>query len=254
MAKPILVANWKNYPASPLEARSILKKYSQNREIYKKTHFFVAPPLPYIGDVSEKIKAFGGLCVQNLAGISSGTHTGLVLPDILKSFATKAAIVGHSERRKLGETSEDVAKKVQIALKAGIAPIVCVGEEVQDSDGEYFEFLRGQIKKSLSELKKSDAAKIVIAYEPVWAIGKDAQRPIEPEELSQSILFIKKVLTEMYGRIVASKIAILYGGSVDDSNAEALAAVPGVAGFLVGRASLNAGDFKKIAEALTKKK
>lgn len=253
MAKPILVANWKNYPSSLDESRRILRNYSKDRSLYKKLHFFVAPPLPYL-DAVAAFSGFVGLGCQDISSVPKGTHTGVVGSDILKSFGVRITILGHSERRALGENSGDVAVKVGAALASGIVPLICVGENTKDADGEHFEYIREQLKDSLSGLKKSDASKIIIAYEPVWAIGKDAVGAMEPEELSQSALFIRKILTEMFGRNIAGRIPVLYGGSVDEGNADTLAAVPGVAGFLVGRASLDAKRFKKIAEALSKKK
>jgi triosephosphate isomerase len=146
-----------------------------------------------------------------------------------------------------------VSKKVSVALHSGIIPLVCIGEEIRDSEGNYFEFISQQLKSSLESITQTkDAAKIVIAYEPVWAIGKKATGVVEPADLAQMVIFIKKVLTEMFDRKTAEKIPLLYGGSVDAFNASLLVAT-GIKGFLVGRASLDAKAFASIAEALVKK-
>lgn len=255
MAKPILVANWKNYPGSLPEAKSLLTNLAKSSRLYKKISLFIAPPLPYLGIVAERSTTYARLACQDFPSLSDGTHTGMVLPNVLKSFGVRLAVIGHSERRALGETSEDVAEKVKIATNAGIIPLVCIGEETRDSDGDYFEFLREEIKLSLSGIsKKADAEKLIIAYEPIWAIGSQAKGVIEPTDLAQTVIFIRKVLSDIFGRATAENIPVLYGGSVDAANAEALVKETGIKGFLVGRASLRAESFKAIAESLVGKK
>ncbi|MBI2065546.1 MAG: triosephosphate isomerase [Candidatus Zambryskibacteria bacterium] len=254
MAKPILVANWKNYPKSLDEAEDLLKQLSRNSQLYKKVSLFIAPPLPYFESVSNRSKNFARLASQDIPDIFQGTHTGLTTPDILKSFGVRLAIIGHSERRALGETNEIISKKVKVALRSGIAPLVCIGESVRDADGEHFEFLRDELKSSLSGLRrKADILKLAVAYEPVWAVGKQAKSAIELADLSESVIFIRKVLTDMFGRSVAERIPILYGGSVEPGNAGVLARGAGIRGLLVGRASLSAKTFKAVAESLIKR-
>jgi len=253
MAKPILVANWKNHPNSLLEARSLLRQLSRDSRFYKKLSLFIAPPLPYFESVSQRIKNFANLASQDISSSVGGTHTGSVTPDILKSFGVRLSIIGHSERRALGETNELVSEKVKIALRSGIVPLVCIGEVSRDQDGEHFEFLRGQLKLSLASLRKADASKLVIVYEPVWAIGKHATDAIEPKDLSQGVIFIRKVLTDMFGRKTAECIPILYGGSVEPADVSMLWHDTGVRGFLVGHASLDAKSFRVIAESLISK-
>lgn len=251
MPKPILVANWKNHPKSLDETRSLLRQLSRNSKFYKKLSFFIAPPYPYFESVAGRLGKFGHLAVQNISSLPPGTYTGQVTPDILKSFGVRLAIIGHSERRKFGETSEHVAKKVKAALHAGIIPLVCVGEVSRDQDGEHFEFLRDELKLSLTGLnRKNDISKLVVAYEPVWAIGKSARDAITAADLSQSVIFIRKVLTDMFGRKTAEHVPILYGGSVEPANAEALLSETGIRGFLVGHASLHAKSLGAIAQSL----
>lgn len=253
MAKPILVANWKNYPNSLPEAQTLIKDLAKQKLLYKKVSLFLAPPLTYLDLVSKSGKSFSQLATQDLSVLEKGTQTGTVTPEILKSFGVRLAILGHSERRALGESSVDVASKIKVALRAGITPLVCVGETARDNEGEHFEFLRDQLKTSLATLSKKEAGKILLAYEPVWAIGKSAKQAIEPLELSQTIIFIRKVLSDLFGREVAESIPLLYGGSVEATNAKALMKDSGVRGFLVGHESLKATHFKEIALALTTK-
>lgn len=253
MSRPILVANWKNYPASSEEASFILKGLAKKSSVYKKLTTFIAPPTTYFESVSKRVKSFASLASQDIPEDINGTHTSVVSPDILKSFGVKLSIIGHSERRALGETDKKVSEKIKVALKSGIIPLVCVGEMVRDHEGNYFEFISEQIRRSLASVSRAvDAEKIVIAYEPIWAIGKKATGVVEPADLAQMVIFIKKVLTEMFDRKTAEKVSILYGGSVDAFNAATLATTS-IKGFLVGRASLEAKTFAVIAEALIKK-
>jgi triosephosphate isomerase (TIM) len=248
MAKPILVANWKNHPDSIGEAKDLLQKLSKKSGEFKKLSVFIAPPYTYFESVSKGAYSFSHLASQDLS-LAEKTMTGEVSAEILQSFGVKMAIVGHSERRALGEGDETVAKKVKLAIRKGIIPLVCVGESVHDKEGEHLEFIRKQIRESLAALSKKDAAKIVIAYEPIWAIGKKGKDAMRPDDLSQMVLFIRKVLSDMFGRESAMKIKILYGGSVEPSNAQGLMKT-GANGYLVGHASLRAGEFLEIARAL----
>lgn len=249
MSKPILVANWKNYPNSSEEAKDILDGLAKKSAVYKKLATFIAPPFTYVEAVAKRIKTYASLGVQDFFPFD-GTYTGAITPSILKNVGVKLSIIGHSERRALGETSAMVSEKVSAALRAGIIPLICVGEAVRDSEGNYFEFISEQLRESLESVKQTkDASKIIVAYEPVWAIGKKATGVVEPADLAQMVIFIKKVLTGMFDRKTAEKISILYGGSVDAFNASSLAGA-GVKGFLVGRASLDAKAFAEIAQSL----
>jgi triosephosphate isomerase (TIM) len=249
MAKPILVANWKNYPNSLLEARTLLKDLTKKKKLFDKTNLYIAPPSPYLELVS---KSFAKLASQDLFHLEKGSYTGFVGTPILKSFGVRLSILGHSERRAQGESSEEVKEKIKAALRAGIIPLVCVGEVTRDAEGEYFGFLQEQIKASLADLSKKEVKNIMIAYEPVWAIGKTAKDALNVEDLSQTVLFIKKVLSDLFGRDIAQEIPVLYGGSVEAKNAREHL-VPGIKGFLVGHASLNSKNFIGIVESLLEK-
>ncbi len=255
MSKSILIANWKNHPSSLDEAKSLLNRLSRQSKLYKKLSFFIAPPLSYFESVSSRSKNFIHLASQDIfSSAQTASHTGEVTPDILKSFGVKLSIIGHSERRAMGETSADVSEKVKTALQSGIIPLVCVGEISKDQDGEHFEFLREELELSLAGLKrKSDISRLVIAYEPVWAIGKRATDAVEPADLFQSVMFIKKILTDMFGRNMAERVPILYGGSVEPDNASNLLHETGIKGFLVGHASLDAKSLGIIARLLISK-
>ena len=251
MAKHILVANWKNHPESPLRTNSLLTGLAKKSTLYKKLSTFVAPPLPFFESVSKKIKGFATLASQDIFFTPEGTVTGAVTPDILKSFGVKMAIIGHSERRALGETNEVVLEKIKSAFRSGITPLLCIGERERNNEGEHFEFIEEELKLSLEGVRrKDDAERLVVAYEPIWAIGKTAKDAISPEDLTQMVMFIKKVLTDIFGRESADRIPILYGGSVEPESTRALMET-GIRGFLVGHASLDPKKFALIAEALT---
>ncbi len=253
MKKLILVANWKNAPSSHEEAQSLLKGLGKKRLVYKKLHTFIAPPLTYFESVSGKASGYAKLGAQDLFPEEKGRFTGSVGVDILKNFGVRVVILGHSERRALGETSEEVARKVRVALRAGFTPLVCFGELSREQDGEHFEFIREELQASLAGLKKSELSKIILAYEPIWAIGKNAIGVIDPESLSEVAVFVKKVLTDLFGRAAAESVPLLYGGSVDGRNAGILTKNTGVSGFLVGRASLSPESFAEVAEAMLQK-
>ncbi len=253
MKKPTLIANWKNAPGSWSEASALLRSLGQKRLLYKRLNLFIAPPLPYLYLVGEKASGYSKLATQDLFPEERGRYTGKVGLDILKSFGVRMAILGHSESRALGESSAQVSRKTQVALKAGLTPVVCFGELTRDRDGEHFDFLREELKASLHGLKKNDLSKIFLAYEPVWAIGQTAKEALDPLGLSEIVVFVKKVLTDLFGRDAADRIALLYGGSVEASNAGVLLKNSGISGFLVGHKSLIGKDFEKIARSMLEK-
>src|SRR3989344_8373173 len=203
--KSILVANWKNKPHSLSLAENILKSLARNAKIYKKLSLFIAPPFTYMESLYRRKGGFVRLASQDIPNVFSGIYTGEISVDILKSFRVELSIIGHSERRALGETNEVVREKIKVALRSGITPLVCVGEVTRDEDGEHFEFLREQIKSSLGDIKKNDLLRIAIAYEPVWAIGKESEDALKPEDLSEAVLFIRRVLSDIFGRSAAEK-------------------------------------------------
>lgn len=248
-AKPILVANWKNFPSSPEEAKILLRELAKKKLLFKRTALLIAPPLPYLGLVVEKASSYSSLASQDFFPHQKGKFTGSVTSEILKSFGVKAVIIGHSERRALGETSDMVAQKAKAALKAGLTPIICFGEKETDSEGGHFEELQRELKVSIAPLSKKEISQIILAYEPVWAIGKSAKEAIDPTELYQTIIFIRKILTDLFGRGAAESVSILYGGSVEPENAGALMKNSGIRGFLVGHASLKPQALGEIASS-----
>jgi triosephosphate isomerase len=245
---PLIIANWKMNPASVTEAKALAKATVAIAKKNINAQVVVAPPHLYMTEV-EKIAHKSPLAVgaQNchfdVKGAYTGEHSGAQLRDAGATFV----ILGHSERRKQGESNELIAKKVLAALVAKLQPIICVGEEVRDAQGNFLALIETQVTTALTAIPKSRLKEVVIAYEPIWAIGTGATATVSDVEEMQ--MFITKVLTKTFDRAIARSIRIVYGGSVNADNAKELFTGSGVAGFLVGGASLKPIDFGKIVSA-----
>lgn len=244
-AKVLVIANWKMNPETYKKANDIflgsvkaVKKVSQVKVV-------LCIPYTWLTDFSHKNKSPISFGAQDVSTEAEGPHTGEVSPRMLTSSGVEYVIVGHSERRKLGETDELISKKVLISLKSQLNVVLCVGEKERDSHGDYLLFLRDQIVNSLNKVQKRYLKNLIIAYEPVWAIGKGSEA-MKPADLHEISIFIKKVLVEIYGKESGIKIPILYGGSVDHKNARDLLKLGEVRGLLVGRESLNPKKFESL--------
>jgi len=216
----------------------------------KNTDIIVCPPFPFLPVISKlsypKNLFFG---VQNIGSELKGAFTGEVSAAMVKSVGAEYSVVGHSERRAIGETNEIVRKKLQIALDADLVPILCIGEKERDKDGNYLAFIKNQIKECLFGLQKKHLVGINIAYEPIWAIGRSYKEAMTPTDIHETVLFIKKVITELFGQDIAVGARILYGGSVEAENAGAIIQYGNINGFLVGHASLVPERFSAILKA-----
>lgn len=241
--KKLVVGNWKMNPVSLEEARNITNSVKRVMKNIKRTEVVLCPPFVYLSPLANSVKGSLYLGAQNAHSETTGPFTGEVGHMELPQFKVKFVIVGHSERRKMGETDDMINKKVQSVVSLGMTAIVCVGEAVRDTNGDYLDFIKEQIQKALKDVPKKSFGNIVVAYEPLWAIGaKQAMTPIELHEMS---IFIKKVLKDTYS-IVGEGVRILYGGSVDRVNAGSLVKEGNVSGLLVGRQSLEPRDFIEI--------
>jgi triosephosphate isomerase (TIM) len=170
---------------------------------------------------------------------------------MIKDMGARFVIVGHSERRMLGEANSVIANKVKNSLEFGFHTILCIGEKQRDFDGSYLNEIKNQITQSLVEIPKNAFNKLIIAYEPVWAIGA-GQKAIDAKEMHFVSLFIKKQLIKLFGKKIANEISIIYGGSVDAENAGVFIKESDIEGLLVGRASLNPYEFAKIITNVSK--
>ena len=240
----IIVANWKMNPQSVIEARSLFGAFKKNSS--KKAEVIVCPPFLFL-PVFSKI-ANVKLGAQNCFFENSGAYTGEISPLMLKNAGCEYVILGHSERRRhLLETDEMIGKKIKAALSAGLKVILCVGE--QERAGEFdleAEIVGGQLEGGLDGVKKTQMRNVVIAYEPVWAIGTGVSDT--PNQTLQAAIFIRKKIGEMFGRNIGQEQKVLYGGSVTSKNVKPFVEQDGIDGVLVGGASLNAGEFAKIIE------
>ena len=250
MRKKIVAGNWKMNKTlqEGLTFSTELKELLNNKSI--NCEVVVGTPFIHLSEVS---KSFEGtkvhVAAQNCANKESGAYTGETSAAMVASTGASHVILGHSERRAYyNETPELLKEKVVIALANNLTPIFCVGEVLEEREsGKHFEIVAAQLKDSLFELSKEDFSKLVIAYEPVWAIGTG--KTASADQAQEIHAFIRETLTEKYGKEVADNTSILYGGSCNAGNAKELFSNPDVDGGLIGGASLEADKFLPIIEA-----
>lgn len=233
-------------PATIGKARELF--LAVRKEIGRKqleTQIVVAPPFPFLSEMerlspSQRI----GLAAQDVYFESIGAHTGEVSLPMLKSVGVNSVIVGHSERRAGGESDEEIYKDMRAIFKTNMTAIVCVGEEARDEHGNYFGVVEAQLRSAVRDVPKNKLKQLVIAYEPVWAIGTGQHATAE--DVHEMKLFVQKIIADQFGRNAIPKVRILYGGSVKKKNAQKLFEVGKVDGFLIGGASLKAKEFAAI--------
>lgn len=253
MRRPLIAGNWKmNLDRSA--AVALAAAIAERSGTIAAADLAVFPPSVYLDAVRAAVAgsrlAYGA---QNMYHQSNGAFTGEISAAMLVDLGCRYVILGHSERRHiLGETNEQVNQKTQAALAAGLTPIVCVGELLaQREAGHSSAVIREQFSGSLGNLSAEHMARVVIAYEPVWAIGTGkVATPQQAEEVHRDL---RKALTDRYNTATAEAVRILYGGSVKASNAAELLTQPNVDGALVGGASLKADEFLGIAAGLPRK-
>lgn len=242
----IIVGNWKMYPATATDASAIAQASRKAARAVRRTRVVVCPPFLY----TERIVKLAGerfaVGAQDCFWEEVGARTGEISAHMLARLGATHAIIGHSERRALGETDQDVAKKTAAAIKEKMTAIVCVGERERDDGGAYFAAVGAQVDAAFSGLPSSAASRIIVAYEPIWAIGAHALRAATPEDLHEMIVLIRKHLTRIFGKTPGFRIPILYGGSVDTENAPGYLAKGLADGLLIGRISLDREKFTQI--------
>ncbi len=243
MRKLIIAGNWKmNKTVS--ETKVFLKELSAQKLDFNKADIVVCPSFIDLTSAVEILRNSSiGVGAQNMHCADSGAFTGEVSPKMLRDAEVEYVIIGHSERRQyFAETDEFVNSKVKSALANKLKPIMCVGESLEQREsGATHETVRNQLLKGLEDIDAADAANIIIAYEPVWAIGTG--RTASAADAQDVCAYLRKLLTELYGKETAEIIRIQYGGSVKPSNAEELLSQPDIDGALVGGASLEIADF-----------
>ncbi|MDR0660168.1 MAG: triose-phosphate isomerase [Prevotellaceae bacterium] len=248
MRTKIVVGNWK-MNTTVKEGIQLAKAVAAASSNVNGVKLIVAPPFTHLTLVKEALKGSNvELSAQNCANKESGAYTGEVAAKMVASTGATYVILGHSERREYyGETSEILLNKVKLALANSLKPIFCIGERLEERESSrHFEVVKAQLEEVAYQLDKTDFEKIVLAYEPVWAIGTG--KTATPEQAQEMHAYIRKVLAEKFGS-KAENTSILYGGSAKPSNAKELFSKADVDGGLIGGASLIADDFIAIAQS-----
>lgn len=248
MRRTIIAGNWK---MNKTVQESVDMAVGLKRKFYTfaEADIVICPPFTALSKVNDEIiDSSIMLGAQDIYWEEKGAFTGEISPNMLKDAGCRYVIAGHSERRHIfGETDEDVNKKLLVVLKHGMVPIMCIGEKLEERDnGMTFEVLEKQLTRGLKDLGKEEAVRIVIAYEPVWAIGTG--RTATPEQAQEAHKFIREFVEGLYGKGVSSKLRIQYGGSVKPDNIAQLMVQEDVDGALVGGASLDVNSFTEIVQ------
>ena len=250
MRKKIVAGNWKMNTTLG-EGVGLAKDVNEAlKNVTPKCDVIICVPFTHLASVNEVIdNSKLGLGAENCADQLKGAYTGEVSAPMVASTGATYVILGHSERRQYyGETPAILQTKVNLALQSNLTPIFCIGEVLeQRENGTYFDVVKSQIEESLFTLTAEDFSKIILAYEPVWAIGTG--KTATDDQAQEMHAFIRKVIDQKYGREVAENTSILYGGSCKPSNAAGLFAKPDVDGGLIGGASLDAESFMGIVTA-----
>ena len=241
--KKLVVANWKMNPPTAVEARRLFAA-AQKAAARRSVSLVVCPPVAYLPLFRRTKKA--ALGAQDVSGEEGGGHTGEVSAAMLGGLGVSHVIIGHSERRAEGEDNAAVSKKVRAALAAGLTAILCIGERERDREAEYLSFLEEELRSALEGLSAKELKRLVVAYEPVWAIGKSAAEAMPPEDVHEMVLFVRKLLAGLFNRLAAETVPVLYGGSVELPNVRELLERGTADGLLVGHASLDARQFAEI--------
>jgi len=232
-------------PLSLREANTLFSGIKKAGNTAKRVQTIVCPPSLFLTELQKKVTGHRVvLGVQNAFPERTGAFTGQISAAQIKKAGAQYVIIGHSEQRARGETSEYVNTKIKAALKEGLKPIVCIGETKRDENGEYLRVIEDQLRNTLQGLSEAQLEKILITYEPVWAISSNKGSVADtPEDTEETVLYIRKVLAGMFTKKRAFSVPILYGGSANQNNTEGFLAHGGVQGLLVGSASLDAKSF-----------
>ncbi len=245
--KGYVIANWKMNPDTVADAKELFFDIKSVVGRLKNLNVVIAPPIIFLAELrrlySGRQLEFGA---QNISFEEKGSFTGETSAKMARSIGTTYVIVGHSERRLMGETDKDVNKKIVAALLQKFTIVLCIGEKERDSQGSYLSFLEEELRSALTGVSKKSLKHILIAYEPIWAIGKTGKEAMSPRDVHETSLFLHKILMQIYDRKSAFAVPILYGGSVEPENNEELLHGGGISGFLVGHASLETSSFLSI--------
>lgn len=252
MRAKIVAGNWKMHTTiqEGIELAKAINKFVEQHN-HNNVKVVLGTPFTHLDCIVKTVDyKLISIAAQDCSIHEKGAFTGEISVDMIRSTGTHYIIIGHSERRTYhNETEEILSKKVGLALKYSLRPIYCCGERLEERESaQHFNIVRTQIEKGLFHLTEEDMSHVVIAYEPVWAIGTG--RTASPEQAQEMHEFIRKTVAEKYGTTTANNLSILYGGSCNTGNAESLFSQPDVDGGLIGGASLKPDDFTKIIEKM----
>jgi len=252
MRSKIVAGNWK-MNKELAEGRSLAQAIKQQqKDVPDDVNMILAPPFIHLADISREIMNTRlKLAAQNCAAEEKGAYTGEISAPMIRSTGSQYVIIGHSERRSYYHETDDILyKKIQLALKNDLVPIFCCGESLEQRENDqYFSVVESQLENTVFNLSAEDFSRIIIAYEPVWAIGTG--KTATPEQAQEMHRFIRQKIQEQYTGEGASNTSILYGGSCKPSNAAELFSQPDIDGGLIGGASLKANDFIAICKSFT---
>lgn len=245
----LIVANWKAYVGDMVKTKRL---FAVSKRLARATGFNIvlAPPAPLLGALAARNKSAVAFSAQDISATTGGAKTGEATAAAFAASGATYAIVGHSERRAAGDTDTIVAEKLARAFANGLTPILCVGERERDGEGRYLAFLREELTAALTQLTPNERTKVIIAYEPMWAVGETVLGAITPDDLAEMVLYIRKVLAEFLPGKNPYRSLILYGGSIEPENIRALAKGSSVDGFLIGRASVEPDTFALLVKRL----
>ncbi|MEO8087728.1 MAG: triose-phosphate isomerase [Bacteroidota bacterium] len=251
MRTKIIAGNWK-MNLDYAQAMALIDGIMQMTDDNMQTRIVIAPPFAYLTQIEMQCKLRTNIFIaaQNCADKTSGAYTGEVSASMLRSIGVESVIIGHSERRTIfNENDELIAEKIKRAVENDLQPVFCCGESLEERNANsHFDVVRNQLSKGVFHLNPLQTADIIIAYEPVWAIGTGINA--SSSQVQEMHLFIRNLVKEKHGSSVSEKIRILYGGSVNARNASELFRCPDVDGALVGGASLKPEEFSAIVRSM----
>lgn len=244
--RPLIAGNWKMHLTLD-EAVQLARAVAAACGTITDRDIMIAPPFTSLASVATAVKGSNlRVGAQNVAWEKEGAYTGEISPTMLKDLGVNMALIGHSERRHIfGEDDTMINRRLRAALDSGIEPILCIGETLNDREaGATLTVLETQLREGLKNVEKEQAAQVILAYEPVWAIGTG--KTASKEQAQEVHGFLRKLLTGLYEKNLAEGLRILYGGSVKPENIDELMAQPDIDGVLVGGAALKAESFERI--------
>lgn len=245
--RPLIIGNWKMNPATVSQAGRVARGVAEAlKGLTGEATVVVAPPTAFLTEVAESGAGRFLLGAQSVSPEEGGAYTGGTSVSMLRSLRVSHVIVGHSELRAKGLTDTEIARILEATVKGKLVGVLCVGECERDAQGQYFGIIENQLTSALAHIAQQDQSRVVIAYEPIWAIGTGVNATAG--DIHEMQLFIQKVVADLWDRETATRVPILYGGSVSGDNAAELLKEGGVRGFLVGGASLRPREFSTIVK------